>query len=137
MADWDRNRDWVVHRTRWKRTSLLLSFAGGGPTARELQALRAVVSELREQPPAEILDAIGPTGVLCLDDRAASEADRIASELQRAGLRVRVEDASYDGYLPVDRASGDAWLIEDDAEAKRIGLEMLEAGFPVVESEDE
>jgi hypothetical protein len=48
---------------------------------------------------------------------------------------VVAESASFVSYLPYDRTTGCAWLIEDDAEATAIAQAMLAAGVPVQDVE--
>jgi hypothetical protein len=50
-------------------------------------------------------------------------------------LEVVAESASFVSYLPYDRTTGRAWLIEDNAKATAIAQAMLREGVPVQDIE--
>jgi len=54
--------------------------------------------------------------------------------MQSEGLEVAAEGASYFAYLPENRTTGCATIIDDDDEARAFVQAMLEAGVPVVDS---
>jgi hypothetical protein len=47
------------------------------------------------------------------------------------GLDVVAESASFTSYLPYDKTTGCAWLIENDAECQAVAEAMIAAGVPV------
>lgn len=63
------------------------------------------------------------------------EAQQLIEDAQAMGFKVVAEDASEDGYLPFDRTTGSAWLIEDPDEASAVARAMLAAGVPVESTE--
>lgn len=54
---------------------------------------------------------------------------------QAEALEVVAESASFVSYLPYDRTTGCAWLIEDPAMAAAVARDMLDAGVPVQDIE--
>ena len=54
---------------------------------------------------------------------------------QAQGLEVIAESASFVSYLPYDRTTGRAWVIEDDDEAAAVAQAMLQEGVPVQDVE--
>jgi hypothetical protein len=81
--------------------------------------------------PATVRAQIGNSGVLALGVLPTPEARRLIETTQGEGLEVIAEGASFVSFLPYDRTTGCAWLIEDDAEAAAIAQAMLAAGVPV------
>ena len=59
------------------------------------------------------------------------EARRLLDDLRRAGLRTELRNRSRVSYLPLDRTTGTALLVEDEAEAQRLVQDMIRAGVPV------
>ncbi len=59
------------------------------------------------------------------------EARRLLDELRRAGLRAELRNTSGVSYLPLDRTTGAALLVQDAAESRRVAEEMIQAGVPV------
>jgi hypothetical protein len=60
---------------------------------------------------------------------------RLVEAARGAGLGVLAENVSFISYLPYDRTTGCALLIEDDAEARSVAEAMIAAGVPVQEVE--
>ena len=81
--------------------------------------------------PAAVRAAIGESDMLPLGVLPSPEARQVIRATEAAGLRVAAEGASRVSYLPFDRTTGCAWLIEDDAEAAAVAQAMLAAGVPV------
>jgi hypothetical protein len=59
------------------------------------------------------------------------EAKRLIKVARAAGLSVLAENLSFISYLPYDRTTGCAWLIDNDAEARSVAEAMIAAGVPV------
>jgi hypothetical protein len=74
---------------------------------------------------------VSASGVLDLGALPTPEARHLIEKAQAEGLEAVAERASFVSYLPYDRTTGCAWLIEDDAEAWAVAQAMLAAGVPV------
>jgi hypothetical protein len=85
--------------------------------------------------PAVVRGRIGDSRKLSLGVLPTPEARRVIEQAQTEGLEVIGESASFVSYLPFDRTTGCAWLIEDDTEAAAVAKAMLEAGVPVQDVE--
>jgi len=53
--------------------------------------------------------------------------------MKAEGLITVAENASFVSYVPFDRTTGCAWIIEDWNEARAVVESMIAAGIPVVE----
>jgi hypothetical protein len=73
--------------------------------------------------------------MLSLGAMSSPEARRLIATVEGQELQVVAEDASFVSYLPIDRTTGCAWLLEDDAEMAAIAIEMLRLGVPVQDIE--
>ena len=131
MVSWDRTHDWVVQRYYNDLTRVTIRFPQGTPSVNELIAVRRSLPQFRDTPPAELRAAIASTGSLPLGEMPTREAMRLIEAAREAGLSVLAENVSFISYLPYDRTTGCALLIEDDAEARSIAEAMIAAGVPV------
>jgi phosphatidylserine/phosphatidylglycerophosphate/cardiolipin synthase-like enzyme len=131
MLEWDRTHDWVVHCFESDRAELTVLFDGARPALRELAALRRCLPEFRDLPPATARARAGADGRLALGELPGPEARRLSDDLRRAGLRAELRNTSAVTYLPLDRTTGAALIVEDDAEARRLAEQMIRAGVPV------
>jgi hypothetical protein len=133
MLDWDRSHDWVLQHFWTDQTRVTICFRQGAPSLGELVALRRCLPEYRDVPPADLKAMIGDTGSLPLDILPTPDARRLIDAARGQGLEVVAESASFVSYIPFDRTTGCAWLIEADAEREAVARSMLEAGIPVQE----
>jgi hypothetical protein len=131
MLSWDHSHDWVVQRFYNDLTRVMIRFERGGPSLNELIALRRCLPQFRDTPPAKLQDAIGSTGLIDLGAMPTPDAKRLIKVTQAAGLDVQSENVSFIRFLPFDRTTGCAWLIENDAEARFVAEAMIAAGVPV------
>jgi len=131
MLDWDRTHDWVLQRFSSDRAELMVLFEASQPSLRELMALRQCLPSFKDIPPAAARAQAGSSGQLELGELPGPEARRLQSKLQRVGVRSEVRVTSRVSYTPLDRTTGLAWLIEDEADAARIAVQMIQAGVPV------
>ena len=132
MVDWDRSHDWVLTCYESDRAELTVLFDQSQPSVHELVALRRCLPAFREVSPADARTrAAGARGRLELGELAGPEARRLLDELRRAGLRSELRNTSSVSYLPLDRTTGSALLVEDHTEAQRLAEQMIRAGVPV------
>ncbi len=133
MLSWDRSRDWVVQRYYNELTRVTIRFQRGTPSVAELLAVRRCLPQFRDTPPAALRASIGRAGFLPLGEMPTREARRLVEDARAAGLEVVAENASFISYLPYDRTTRCAWLIEDEAEARSVAEAMIAAGVPIQE----
>ncbi len=131
MLSWDRSHDWVVQRYYNDLTRVTIRFGRSAPTLAEMLALRSCLPQFRDTPPAQLRTLIGSAGSLPLGEMPTRQALRLAEGAQAAGLDAVTENVSFISYLPYDRTTGCAWLIEDEAEARSVAEAMMAAGVPV------
>jgi hypothetical protein len=135
MLDWDRLHDYVLHRYFHDRARVSIRFRGAPVSAQELMALRRCVPRFRDMAPSSVRESIGDSAELSLGEMPGPEARRWITAIEAEGLQVVAESASFISYLPVNRTTGSAWLIENDDEAAAIAQAMLAAGVPVQDIE--
>jgi hypothetical protein len=135
MASWDRSHDWVVQRHYNDVTRVTIRFGRGAPTVADLLAVRRCLPQFRNTPPAELRALIGSTASLPLGEMPTREALRMVEATKAAGLEVVAVNASFISYLPYDRTTDCALLIEDEAEARSVAAAMIAAGVPVQQVE--
>jgi hypothetical protein len=131
MIDWERTHDWLLHCFAHDLAQLTILFDHDRPSLRELMALRKSLPEFGDLSPAAARERARAIGRVALEEMWGPEARRLAVRLQHAGLRTEIRNTSYISYLPIDRTTGAALLIEDEAESRRVTDEMLRAGIPV------
>jgi hypothetical protein len=130
MLDWDRSHDWVLTCYESDRAELTVLFDRSLPSLHELVALRRCLPTFRQMSPADARARAGGGGRLELGELAGPEARLLLDKLRRAGLRTELRNTSNVSYLPLDRTTGSALLVEDHAEAKLLAEEMIRAGVP-------
>jgi hypothetical protein len=87
--------------------------------------------EFQQLAPAAARDRAGAGGRVQLGELPGPEATRLLECLRQAGLRAELRNTSCASYLPLDRTTGAALLIEDEGEARRVAEEMIRDGIPV------
>ena len=99
-------------------------------SVRSLAAIRKLSSALRKLPVTKLKSVlVGETYFLgTVDGQTCRDIEGLARKL---GLNLVVENTSFTSYLPIDKSNDTAWLIEDDEVAKRIAIEMKNAGVPI------
>jgi hypothetical protein len=135
MLTWDRSHDYVLHRFWNDLTRVRIRFHNTPPSVHELVALRRCLPRVRDVAPAALRSQIRDCRELSLGEMPTPEARRIIEAAQAQGLDVVAESASFVSYLPYDRTTGCAWLIEDDTEAAAVAQAMLQEGVPVQDIE--
>lgn len=131
MLAWDRTHDWVLVRVWHDLTRVEILFRQPSPSVAELASIRRCLPQFRHMPPASVRAAIGGSGTLPLGEMPTPEARRLIEAARAEQLQVAAEDASFVSYLPLDRTTGCALVIEDDEESAAVAQEMLAAGVPV------
>ena len=135
MLTWDRSHEYVLHRFWNDLMRITIRFQASPPSVQELAAIRRCLPEFRYMAPAAVRGRIGGSPELSLGVLPTPEARRVIESAQAEGLEVIGESVSFVSYLPFDRTTGCAWLIEDDTEAAAVAKAMLEAGVPVQDVE--
>lgn len=131
MLTWDRTHDWVLERYWRDLTRVTIQFRRRPPSVIELAALRRCLPQYRHMAPAELRAVTADSDALPLGVMPTPEARQLIAAAEAQGLQVLAEGASYVSYLPINRTTGCAWRIEDDAESVAVVEAMLAAGVPV------
>jgi hypothetical protein len=136
MIDWDKAHDWVLVRFEHTSTKIVIYFKEDIPAASELKAVKRLAPECRNASTMGLRKQIIGDGKLALHNIPISDAVKIISDLEQEGLNVILEIAFSTSYLPIDRTTNSAWLIEDELESFQVAVEMIAAGIPI-EKDDE
>ncbi len=130
---WDGTEDWVLSRHTHQGTRLKIKCSGKRPTASELLAIRKLLEQHRHVPPTELRSMIEDTGEWDLGCFAAARATEVINRANDLGLHIPATDASVTSYLPINRTTKDAMLIDDDELNEKVVQEMLKRGVPVID----
>jgi hypothetical protein len=129
--DWDRSHDWILLRRFHDRAMISVAFERGQPSVGELIALRKCLPQFRDMSPAALRDSAGSSGRLDLGEFDGILVRPLVEKLEREGLAVAVRKTSFISYLPLDRTTNSAMIVEDAGEAKELAERMIEAGIPI------
>ena len=135
MLAWDRTHDWVLNRFWNDLTRVTIHFSEERPSLAEMAAVRRCLPQFRDLAPSAVKEKIAGSRTLLLGAMPTPEARTLIEALQNEGLQVVADAASFVCYLPHDRTTDCAWLIEDDAESAAVAQAMLAAGVPVQDIE--
>ncbi len=130
---WDGTEDWVLAKHVHRHRRLRIRFSGKRPTVSELSAIRKLLEHHRHVPPAELRSMIEDTGELDLGCIAPARATKVLDRANDLGLHITATDASVTSYLPINRTTKDALLIDDDELNETVVQEMLKRGVPVID----
>lgn len=131
---WDRSLHWVLVRTRHHQFDVSVVLADP-LSAQELSAVRKLSPDLQETPISELKIRLSGQTSFNLGTMEGQRCRDLNSAAQKLGLRLNITNSSFTSYLPIDKTNNQAWLIEDDGEAKRIADEMIAAGVEIQDCE--
>lgn len=133
MELWDRSRAWCLLKFTQELRTLTVHFSESCPALSELVALRQCIPGLASLSPGKLRAEVGNSPTYELRNVGAVDASKTEGSLRAAGFEVDIAVHVSVGYLPYDKTSKVAWLIEDDSKARMICDEMLASGVPVIE----
>jgi hypothetical protein len=132
---WEDSSEWTLHVAHENLVALGIVFAGDRPSVQELAAIRQLLDNYRDAPPATVRDRIGAVPELDLGTFGGIAGRSLAERASRLGLNVLVERKPETGYLFINESDGIMIGIEDDELARMVVERMREAGRPVSISE--
>jgi hypothetical protein len=122
---------WVLlHISRWM-SGLTATFDDGGPSPREIQALRRAVPSIGAMSASEAVGQLAGRKSVALGEFDDREGRRIAKELRDHGVQVQQQTIDRSGYLPFNELNQHVMAIEDDLVARDVTDEALRRGVPV------
>jgi hypothetical protein len=133
---WNGSEDWVLSAHYNSQASVKISFAGKQPTSKEIAAIRKLIPIYRNTPVIEVKSLLSHQKEIDLGVLSWSETNRMIEYSRELDLEVIAVDSSHTSYLPINRSTNQALLIEDNALANRIIEKMLKLGVPVVDFEE-
>ena len=127
---WDGSApEWCLHVIHRHERRLVIVFDSAGPTARDVSAMRQVFEELRAQPANVVWATIkGLQRVPLTEVHSPVDAPGLTEAARRSGLVVEVLATDTVEYLPFNRKTNTALLIESDDLKARVAQRMLAAG---------
>ena len=132
MLTWDRSHNWSVQRFFNELVRVTIRFKQNKPSVYEMLALRKCLPQYRDVSPTDLRASITETDEIVLDEMPTGEARTLVERMKAEGLIIATENASFVSFVPFDRTTGHAWLIDDENEARAIAESMIAAGIPVV-----
>jgi hypothetical protein len=136
MLEWDRSHDWVVRRHFHDRAVVTVVFKNERPSIVELVSLRKCLGKFQHISPAVLRESIGRVKRLEIGEFEGIQVRLLVEKLESNALSVVVRSSSFVSYLPVDRTTNSALLVEDSKERNELAQDMINAGVPVEHSTD-
>ncbi len=134
---WRDGADWVLLASYYSQARITVDL-GSTPTPSQLIALRRALPEYRNTPPAQVKALLAANGgKLNLGVLGGIEAWAVYERLSANHISASLEDESGTHYLPFDRTSQTAMLIEDWGSPDEIIQEMINDGVTIIPSESD
>ena len=127
----DPNDGWVLLRINRQALSLTVKFSTGGPTLREVAAIRSAVPEFGAMPPTEAFAALRGRAEVPLGQFESEEGRRLLERCKKYGLMLEAIAKDESGYLPFNEKTRMALAIEDNTLAEQVCKEALAHGVRV------
>src|SRR5687767_14057949 len=105
--------EWTLHCFYHSRARNFFMFPAGRPSLKDLLAIRSLIPRFTVSPMSLLKNEVGLLSEFAAGEFPSIEARRLESRARARGLAVRIEDASFKGYLPVN-VHGSALIIEDN-----------------------
>ena len=93
--------EWTLHCCHYSRARVTFLFPEGRPSLQELLAVRALVPRFSASPMSLLKEEVGGISEFTVGEFGSIEARRLEAQACGRGLVVRIEDASFKGYLRV------------------------------------
>ena len=130
---WDGSEDWGLIAHHQSQTRVKVTFSDSQPSIEEIASIRKLVEAYQNTPITEIKSLLSSRKEIDLGILPGIEANRIVRRAKQLRLRIISTDASTTSYLPINRKTNMALVIEDDTIAKRVIEKMMECGIPVID----
>ena len=130
---WDGSEQWVLLKVEQHLTRLTLRFTTKEPSISEIQAVRRLLPQYQQLPPAQVKAILGDCGEFELPLLPRAEAEKLSAQAKELDLCPKSVDASYTGYSPFCPVNRSVCMIEGDALAAQVYRRMLDSGVPVVD----
>ena len=106
-------------------------FSEGGPSSKDVAALRQILPEFREAPTSEVWARVRQRrAYTCETVLFGLEAHHLLRRAAELKLQTQAETTHHVHYLPL--RDGSALIIEDDHLARCAAERMIRAGVPVI-----
>jgi hypothetical protein len=128
---------WELSAFYHSRLSLRIVFCGNSPTIQELAAVRKLLDGFRERPVNEVKKEIGSVKELFIGDFPSFAGRDLCQKAEKLHLTIIAKDTSFTSYLPFNRKTNIALIIEDGNDSKAITQKMIDSGISIVNFPDE
>jgi hypothetical protein len=130
---WDKRNGWGLSQHTYSEISINVIFSNNIPNMKEIFDIRKLSKEFREISIVKIKSKIGNNGKAFIGKFGSIEANRIINRAKELNLTLGVIEECIITYLPVNKESKNALIIEDDELANNITKRMLDEGIPIIE----
>ena len=129
---WDGSQSgWVLLRVNHQTLAVVVTFSAGGPTLREVAAMRATVPAFAAMPPSDAFASLKGRSRVSLGDFESKEGRNLATRCKQNGLVVEVAATDKSSYLPFNEQSNQCLIIEDNFLAEQICQQAISQGIRV------
>ncbi|NUO77283.1 MAG: hypothetical protein HOQ32_14890 [Lysobacter sp.] len=126
---------WVVFDVRRQVAELALRFPDGGPSLRDIAAVRAALPRFAEQTSAQAFAALKGQKRVPLGEYEYDEAKRVSAACKKRGLSVEMVGTDASALLPYHEGRKTGLIIEDDALAAAVCEAAIARGIRVLRIE--
>lgn len=122
---------WVVVRHEEDRERLEVLFANGGPTVREMKALRSIVPSLSSKVASEAFDTLRGVARFDLGEHESALARRMKRMCKGLDLNVSSQACPFVRYSIVNEQTDRQWLVEDPEILMAVVEAAISRGVPM------
>jgi hypothetical protein len=130
---WDGSEDWSLSANYHSQSNVKIVFFGNKSTMKEIAAVRKLITAYQNIPAIEVKSLLSNRKEIDLGILSSMETNRIKKHAVELNLTIIAVDSSYTSYLPINRTTNHALLIEDDTLARRVIAKMLKFGVPIID----
>ncbi len=130
---WDGSEDWGLSANYNSQSSVKIVFSGNQPTIKEIAAVRKLITAYQNIPAIEVRSLLSNRKEIDLGILSSIETSQIKERAVQLNLTIIAIESSYTSYLPINRTTNHALLIEDNTLARRVTAKMLEFGVPIID----
>lgn len=133
---WDGTQPgWVLLQSNLELVDPVLLFPPGGPSLEMVAYVRKVLPEFADLSSAQVYAELKGKQRVPLERCSAERASALVELLGIQGISLDLFPIPS-GYLPANRISGSALIIEDNDEARAVCAEALRRGVPALSVDD-
>lgn len=129
---WDgTEKGWVLERFDRDLIEIEILFSNSGPSIKEIQALRSAIPEYSHRKIQEVFSDLQGLSKLWIGEFESIEGRRIVKACEKEKIRVRIKERVETHFMPVNKITQMALVIEDESLALEVAKEGMRQGMEV------